>query len=62
MTIIRIKLDFSDVSDRDGIWMLIDETFTTINDVEKHIALRLMMALFAFIHPYWPSPLSNQRL
>ena len=37
MTIIRIKLDFSDVSDRDGIWMLIDETFTTINDVEKHI-------------------------
>ena len=34
---IRIKLDFSDVSDRDGIWMLIDETFTTISDVEKHI-------------------------
>ena len=34
---IRIKLDFSDVSDRDGIWMLIDETFTTINDVENHI-------------------------
>ena len=38
MTIVRIKIDFSDVNEQqDGIWMLIDETFKNINDVENQI-------------------------
>ena len=38
MTMVRIKIDFSDVSDQQyGIWMLIDGTFKTIKDVENLI-------------------------
>ena len=38
MTDVRIKIDFSDISNQhDGIWMLIDGTFKNIKDVENQI-------------------------
>ena len=39
MTIVRIKIDFSEISDRDGVWMLIDGAFKTIKDIEKQLVL-----------------------
>ena len=39
MTIVRIKIDFSEISDQDGVWMLIDGAFKTIKDIEKQLVL-----------------------
>ena len=39
MTIVRIKIDFSEISDQDGVWMLIDGSFKTIKDIEKQLVL-----------------------
>ena len=43
MTIVRIKVDFSDVGLQDRIWMIIDESFKRIYDVENQIRTQRML-------------------
>ena len=43
MTIVRIKVDFSDVGLQDRIWMIIDESFKRIYDVENKIRTERML-------------------